>query len=497
MQVQRLSLTVIVPVFNEQHLVDRSLQRLKLLGTSPHLSRVEIIVVDDCSNDDTPAVLEAFKRNRDLDSDPMFTWVFLRHDRNRGKGRAIATGLDRASCDICVIHDADLEYHPKDVLRIVEVFVSEQADAVFGSRFAGAGTRRVLNYRHELGNRFLTFLCNLVTNLNLTDIETCYKAVRTDLFKSIPIESNDFRFEVEITVKLAKRQARIFEVPISYSGRTYDEGKKINWRDGYRALWAIIRYGCSDNIYRKDQYGSQVLARLASAHRYNSWLADTIREFCGNRVLEIGSGVGNITKNMIPRLQYIASDVNPLYLQALGTLKDDRPYLQTAYCDVTDSNTFPQTGEGYDTVICLNVIEHVEEDRAALSNIKNVMAQNGRAIILVPHGQWNFGTLDEVLDHKRRYSKETLQKLAGDCGLQVVRIFELNRIGSLAWFLNGRIMRRRSFGRFQIWMLNWLTPLLRLMDPLLPLPALSLIAVMEFAQPQHAELHVEQYASRG
>src|SRR6266545_2404018 len=149
------------------------------------------------------------------------------NEKHSGKGKAVLTALERATCDIAVIHDADLEYHPKDLNRIVEVFVDQEADAVFGSRFAGGRVRRVLLYRHELGNRFLTFLCNMATNLNLTDMETCYKAVRTQLLKSIPIESNDFRIEPELTIKLAKRNARIFEVPISYSGRTYDEGKKI------------------------------------------------------------------------------------------------------------------------------------------------------------------------------------------------------------------------------------------------------------------------------
>src|SRR5262249_31720260 len=160
-------------VFNEQHLVERSLERLNVLRSSPHLSRVEVIVVDDCSNDTTGQVLKRFRNERELETDRMFTWLFLEHDRNRGKGRAIVTGLNRATCEICVIHDADLEYHPEDLLQIVEVFVTQPVDAVFGSRFAGAGTRRVLNYRHELGNRFLTFLCNLVTNLNVTDMETC------------------------------------------------------------------------------------------------------------------------------------------------------------------------------------------------------------------------------------------------------------------------------------------------------------------------------------
>src|SRR5712692_2695264 len=204
------SLSVLVPVYNEQYLVAASLERLRLLESSPHLDRVEVIVVDDCSTDDTPRVLEQFKAA--LPAGGKTQWTFLRQEKNGGKGKAIQSALERATCEITVIHDADLEYHPKDLIAIVQVFVDEDADAVFGSRFAGGAVRRVLLYRHQLGNRFLTFLCNLVTNLNLTDMETCYKAVRTRLLKSIPLESSDFRIEPELTVKLAKRQARIFEI---------------------------------------------------------------------------------------------------------------------------------------------------------------------------------------------------------------------------------------------------------------------------------------------
>ena len=234
------SLSVLVPVYNERFLVAASLERLKVLATSTDLERIEVIVVDDASKDDTPAVLEQFQR--DLRPDPKMTWRFLRHERNGGKGQAIRTALEHATCEITVIHDADLEYHPRDLLRIVEVFVQENADAVFGSRFIGGEVRRVLLYRHQLGNRLLTFLTNVVTNLNLTDMETCYKAVRTDLLKSIPLLSRDFRIEPELTIKLGKRHASIFEVPISYSGRTYAEGKKINWRDGIAAFWHITRF---------------------------------------------------------------------------------------------------------------------------------------------------------------------------------------------------------------------------------------------------------------
>jgi glycosyltransferase involved in cell wall biosynthesis len=234
------SLTVLVPVYNEQHLVAASLARLEVLAASPHLDRVQVVVVDDSSRDRTPEILRAFAAERGIAlaaSPPhaprrgtavpdavlrgrgvagRIEWVFLAHVRNGGKGTAIQTALARADGDVSIIHDADLEYHPRDIVRIVKVFAEEQADAVFGSRFAGGEARRALMYRHELGNRLLTFLTNVVTNVNLTDMETCYKAVRTDLLKSIPIVSNDFRLEPELTIKLAKREARLFEVPISY-----------------------------------------------------------------------------------------------------------------------------------------------------------------------------------------------------------------------------------------------------------------------------------------
>ncbi len=163
-------------------------------------------------------------------------WLFLRHETNQGKAAAIHTALSQASAELTVIHDADLEYHPSDLLKMVKVFLEEQADAVFGSRFLASEYRRVLFFRHELGNRFLTLLCNLVSDLNLTDMETCYKMVRTDLMKSVPLVGKGFEIEPEISIKLAKRGARIFEVPIRYAGRTYQEGKKIKWKDGIRAI---------------------------------------------------------------------------------------------------------------------------------------------------------------------------------------------------------------------------------------------------------------------
>jgi glycosyltransferase involved in cell wall biosynthesis len=471
------SLSVIVPAYNEQHLVAPSIDRLRLLGESPFLDRVRIIVVDDGSSDGTAAALEQFSRSLAGAPAAKLDWTFIRHPSNQGKAAAIRTGLVYADTELTVIHDADLEYHPQDLIKMVKVFLQEPADAVFGSRFLAGEYRRVLFFRHEIGNRLLTLMSNIVSDLNLTDMETCYKMVRTELLKSIPLAGRGFEIEPEITIKLAKRAARIFEVPIRYSGRTYQEGKKIGVKDGFRAVAAIIRFACSDHVYAEDEYGSQILGRLNRAPRFTQWMADVIRPFIGERVLEIGAGTGNLTLQLIPRKLYYASDINPHYLTYLKNLIPDHPYLRVGYTDGEKHDSYP-LDEKFDTVICLNVVEHLENDFGALRNIRDALDENGRAIVLVPCGPGLYGTLDKVLGHYRRYSKAQFAELAARAGFDLEALLSFNRFGSPAWWLNGRLLRRKTFGLWQIKMLNFMTPLVRVIDKFLPLPPLSIIAVL-------------------
>jgi glycosyltransferase involved in cell wall biosynthesis len=472
------TLSVIVPVYNEQYLVETSLGRLRVLSESPLLESIKIIVVDDASSDGTADAIRRFRASLESsEADPKLSWVWLRHKKNSGKGAGIRTGLLHVDTELVVIHDADLEYHPRDLLRMVDVFFCEDADAVFGSRFMAGGYKRALFFRHAIGNKLLTFLCDLVCDLNLTDMETCYKMVRADLLKTIPLESSTFDVEPEIAIKLAKRGSRIFEVPISYSGRTYREGKKINWKDGFRALWAIFRYAASSRIYTVDAEGGEILDRMNRAPRFNKWMADVIRPYVGDRVLEIGAGIGNISVHMMPRSIYWATDVQKHYLDQLVNLRSTRPYMRVGYTDAEKGDTFP-AGQSFDSVICLNVVEHIPDDLGALRNIWNILEPGGRAIILVPCGPALYGSLDEVLGHCRRYTEEQLAGVAQQVGFHVEQVLKFNRTGVVAWWLNCRILHRRTFGLGQIRMLNILTPLFRLVDRWLPLPPLSIIAIL-------------------
>jgi glycosyltransferase involved in cell wall biosynthesis len=229
-----LRLSVVIPVYNEVTTVEALVARVQAVRISK-----EIIVVDDGSTDGTRDVLKRIERD-----DVRVVY----HDRNSGKGAALKTGFLIATGDIVIIQDADLEYDPSEYLRLIQPIVEGQADVVYGSRFLGSGSHRVLYFWHYVGNRFLTMLSNMFTNLNLTDMETCYKVFKREVIQDIApsLKQSRFGIEPELTAKVARRANRIFELPISYSGRTYKEGKKIGWRDGVKAIWCVIRYAWND-----------------------------------------------------------------------------------------------------------------------------------------------------------------------------------------------------------------------------------------------------------
>lgn len=240
-----MKLSVLIPAYNEQTWLEKIVEKV-LQQKIPGIHAMEIIIVDDKSKDGTRAVIERLSSRY---SDSVFP---VYHEKNAGKGAAIRTAVNKMSGDICVIQDADLEYDPAEYPLLLEPIISGRADCVYGSRFMGSQSKRVLFFWHYVGNKFLTLLSNMLTNLNLTDMETCYKAFRSEIIKTIPLRCDRFGFEPEITAKIARRKCRIYEVGISYAGRTYDEGKKITWVDGIKAIFCIIKFWIVDDS-RKTQ----------------------------------------------------------------------------------------------------------------------------------------------------------------------------------------------------------------------------------------------------
>jgi glycosyltransferase involved in cell wall biosynthesis len=471
------TLSVLIPLYNEEEFIGTLLERV-IAAPLPGGIKKEIIVVDDGSTDDSATIVAGV-----ADKYPGIVQL-IRVTRNRGKGAAIRTAVEHASGEYCLIQDADLEYNPAEYAELLAPLTDGIADVVFGSRFVNSGRRRVLYYWHSVANHILTTMCNLVADLNLTDMETCYKAFRTSLIKTIPIRSSRFGIEPELTIKAARRRARIYEVPVSYEGRTYEDGKKIGLKDAFAAIGVIIRFSLIGDLYKDP--GSEILDSFASAPRFNRWMADTIRPFLGERILEIGAGVGNLTRHLARKCKrYVATDIDREHLVRLRNALLHRPILETARCDLANPSDFLPFAGSMDTVVCLNVLEHLEDDAAGLRNIHSALSGGGRAIILVPSGPELFGQMDAVLRHFRRYRKEQFRQRLEEAGFRVEKILEFNRVSRPGWLLNSRVLKRSTIGRVQLKAFDRLVWLWRRIDHLLPWGPTSIIAIARKRDPSN------------
>ena len=285
-------LSVIIPVYNERYTVRELVRRVVAVDVSK-----EILMVDDGSTDGTADIVKSIAARYPE------VRVF-QQPRNQGKGAAIRRGIEEATGEFLIIQDADLEYDPSEYPLLLKPLLSGEADVVYGSRFV-AGSRRVHLFWHAVANKGLTLLANVLTNLNLTDMETCYKAFRTDLIKRIPLRSDRFGFEPEMTMKVAKLGCRIFEVPISYHGRDYAEGKKIGARDAVSAVWTLLKYWVVSDI---GHVGQHTLARMSELGGYNKTMFDLFARSLGQRVLEIGAGAGNLSRFLLDKDAVILTD---------------------------------------------------------------------------------------------------------------------------------------------------------------------------------------------
>jgi glycosyltransferase involved in cell wall biosynthesis len=456
-----------MPVYNEKATLDAILTRVLAAPLPSQVTGIEIVAVDDGSIDGSREILQRWGL-----ADPRVRPIY--HAKNSGKGAAIRTAINEARGDLGIFQDADLEYDPNEYGKLLFPILEKGADVVYGSRFAASEYRRILFFWHSIANRLLTTCSNILTDLNLTDMETCYKAFRMSILKTMPIRSSGFGIEPEITAKVAKRKLVIYEVPISYAGRTYAEGKKIGLKDAFSAVWIMIKYKIVDDLY-ETRYGEAILRDMELATRFTHWLMKRLDGYLTGVILEVGAGIGNNVRALLHKERVIATEPDPEYVRLLQNSFSGRRAVDVRQWDVT--LPAPSSWELVDSILCSNVLEHIDDDRLAIGHMKAMLNQGGKLVLVVPAGRWLYGSLDGVLEHRRRYSKKELVTLLMSEGLIVETVFSMNKIGVLGWWLNGKVWRRKSLGKIQMKLFNAFVPLFKWVDPLMPWTGLSLVVV--------------------
>lgn len=463
-----MKLSILMPAYNERTVVERCISMV-LAAPLPEQMERELIIVDDRSTDGTFEILQQLAARR-----PEIR--LFRHEVNRGKGAAVRSAIEQARGDFALIQDADLEYDPSEYPRLLRPLLDGRADAVFGSRYLAGEQTRVLLFWHSVINKSLTLLSNMFSNLALTDMETCYKVFRTDLLKSIPIRSDRFGFEPEIVMKSAKRRFRIYEVPIGYHGRTYEEGKKIGWRDGVKALGVILKFWLIDDLYTAP-YGRGVLNNLTGTPQYVNWLAGILKPHLGDTVIELGAGIGNITGRLIARrMRYVAGEKDALHLHALENRFLRTPNVEVRRMDPEAAEHFAGL-ESFDTALCLNVLEYVREPAAVLRSLTRTLKPGGALIALAPRGPGLYGAVDRAMGHQRRWGRRELEKLLEGQGLRVEKVISFNKCGMPPWWFYSRVLRSARINKLTLKMFDKTVWLWKRIDSLVPWPGLSLIMV--------------------
>ncbi len=468
MQSNSASISVVIPVYNERKTIREIVRRVKATPREK-----EIIIIDDCSTDGTRQIL------REFDSDPEIKVILQM--QNGGKGNALRVGFQAATKDVVVVQDADLEYDPDDYEVLLRPIDKGRADVVYGSRFL-YGEHRVLYFRHSLGNRLLTLLSNLFTDLNLTDMETCYKVFKREIIQNIEIESARFGFEPEITAKIAKLDLHVYEVPVRYYGRSYAEGKKITWKDGVAAFRHILHFSLSRKKFVRDaaaihnvmvspppqtDVGVDTLEAFESARRYNAWICERIEPAIGERVLEVGSGIGNIVSELLARKSVRSVVATDLSASSLATLRDRFGNDERLATEVWNAEDPPSEGllrEKFDTIICSNVLEHIEDHERAAAHMRQLLKPDGRLVILVPANPSIYSGLDEDLGHFRRYTKVELTRVLEAAGCKVESVIDHNLVGAIGWWWVGKVKGRRTLCAKDTKTFDKLVPLLKPID---------------------------------
>jgi len=442
-----VKLSIVVPFYNELRTLPTVIERLLAVDFAGLGVETELIFVDDGSTDTSRSL---------LDPPPREDVRLIVHERNQGKGAAVRTGLEAATGDILCIQDADLEYHPADLPALVRPILDGEFEVVYGSRFKGSAAG--LYYSHRVANRLLNLMVNVAFNRYLSDVYTGYKVFTRKAYSGLRLTARTFTVEMELTSHFLRKGLVIFEVPISYRARTYAEGKKIHFKDGFLAVGAVLRYRLrpaprelgpaarrapdSPGTARTLDGGATIhtlgLEDLTAARRYRRYLFSQLAPYLGQNVLEVGAGLGDFSAQLIDRERLVVADSDPVCVRALEERFSGRPGVEVISGDPTELKVEPRV----DTVVAINVLERLLDDAAALRGMAEAVVPGGNLLVLVAGYPQLAGPFDRALGNLRRYTPDGLRAAVEAAGLVPEVVRPVNFLGGLAWWTAVRVGRQ-------------------------------------------------------
>ena len=445
-----MKLSVVVPFYNELRTLPTVIERLLAVDFAALGLETELVFVDDGSTDAGRSL---------LDPAPRDDVRLIVHERNQGKGAAVKTGLEAATGDVLCIQDADLEYDPSDLPALLQPILDGDYEVVYGNRFKGSAAG--LYYTHRVANRLLNLMVNVAFNRYLSDVYTGYKVFTRRAFQGLRLSAKTFTVEMELTAHFLRKGLVVFEVPISYRARTYAEGKKIHFRDGFLAAGAVLRYrfqpapgapgalgpaarrapdapGALRSVDGEAGIHALGLEDLAAARQYRRYMYDLVAPYLGERVLEVEAGLGDFSSQLADRERLVVSELDPICLRALEERFAGRPAVEIIEAHPTELKVEPRV----DTVVALNVLDRLGDDVAALRSIATSVEPGGAVLLVVPGYPQLSGAFDKALGNARRYTPRTLGDAVTGAGLVPEVIRPVNLLGGIAWWAAVRVARQ-------------------------------------------------------
>jgi len=463
---QLKKLSVLVPIYNERWTVADVIRAVAAIQLPVER---EIVAIDDGSTDGSGDVVEGL-----MGEIPELR--LIRQVRNGGKGAAIRRGIEAMTGELAVIQDADLEYNPADLPRLIQPLLENQADAVFGSRFAGS-VRRCLPFWHGQINRTLTLLSNMISGVQLTDMETGYKVVRADILRQLRLRGRSFTLEPELVARLAQWGARMMEVPIDYQGRSPEEGKKIRPRDGLKAIGTMLRCRFTDPQF-SHRANDAAIRSLRHTRHYHRWMHETVTPYLGNRLLHVGVGIGSLSARLLRREKLVMVADDPLGAARLEARFARRGNVAIEHGDLTDRALIARLQqERVDSILATNLLQHVRADFLLLRNFEKLLQPGGTCVIFAAASPSLMNRMDLALGHHRRYDPLRLSQWMVRAGFEILHQQSFNRLGGLGWYVQGSLLGRCAFGSLQTRLFDRLWPLARHLDRSLPAPPMTTMIV--------------------